>query len=360
MGAAIELVGLAKSYGGSYAVRETSISIEAGEFFTLLGSSGSGKTTTLMMIAGFVPPDSGDILINGRSVRNLPPERRNLGVVFQSYALFPNMSVAQNISFPLRMRRLARADINRRVSAALEMVDLLPLADRRIGQLSGGQQQRVALARALVFEPPVLLMDEPLGALDRKLREQLQGEIKRLQKALGVTVIYVTHDQDEALILSDRIAVMSNGAIEQMGPAAELYEHPKTLFVGQFIGESNLLEGRVACCEGDRCRVRLRDGNLVNARGSGYSQGDPVRILIRPEMVVLTNGLGGACNSLKACLRSVDYLGSANRYLLDTSSGTIICRVARSAVIGAIHTGRDFFVSWKAEDASLFRADELI
>jgi ABC-type Fe3+/spermidine/putrescine transport system ATPase subunit len=355
MGAAIELVGLAKSYAGSYAVRDISIRIEAGEFFTLLGSSGSGKTTTLMMIAGFVTPDRGDITIAGCSVRDLPPERRNLGVVFQSYALFSNMSVAQNVSFPLRMRRLPGTDIERKVRDALDMVDLAPFANRRINQLSGGQQQRVALARALVFEPPVLLMDEPLGALDRKLREQLQGEIKRVQKALGVTVVYVTHDQDEALMLSDRIAVMFNGAIEQTGPASEVYERPKTLYVGQFLGESNILDGLVAECVEHHLQVKLYDGSLVHALGMGYSSGDPVRILIRPEMMVLANKRPSVSNALQARLQSVDYLGSANRYTLDTACGTIVCRLARSVDSAAIRSSAELFVSWNAEDANVFR-----
>jgi spermidine/putrescine ABC transporter ATP-binding subunit len=357
MGAAIDLTGLTKSYSGSYAAREISVMIAPGEFFTLLGSSGSGKTTTLMMIAGFVTPDSGDIRIDGRSVRNLPPERRNLGVVFQSYALFPNMNVAQNVSFPLRMRRLPKAEIEKKVRAALEIVDLAPLAERRIGQLSGGQQQRVALARALVFEPPVLLMDEPLGALDRKLREQLQGEIKRVQKALGVTVVYVTHDQDEALMLSDRIAVMSHGAIEQMGTAMELYEKPKTLFVGQFLGESNLLEGEITECFGSALRVRLEDGTLVEASGLGCAPGERVRIFIRPEMVELATTAAPSSNVLRGRLQSVDYLGSAKRYVLETSCGKLTCRVSRSADTSTFQTGVAYFVGWKQENASIFRIE---
>jgi ABC-type Fe3+/spermidine/putrescine transport system ATPase subunit len=358
MGAAIELTGLTKCYSGSYAAREISVTIAPGEFFTLLGSSGSGKTTTLMMIAGFVTPDSGDIRIDGRSVRNLPPERRNLGVVFQSYALFPNMNVAQNVSFPLRMRRLPRTEIEKKVRAALEIVDLAPLAERRIGQLSGGQQQRVALARALVFEPPVLLMDEPLGALDRKLREQLQGEIKRIQKALGVTVVYVTHDQDEALMLSNRIAVMSHGAIEQMGTAMELYEKPRTLFVGQFLGESNLFEGEVAECSGSALRVKLEDGSLVGASGLGCALGERVRIFIRPEMVELPTTAAPTSNLLRSRLLSVDYLGSAKRYIFETPCGKMTYRVNRSADISTLQVGSECIVGWKPENASIFRLNE--
>jgi ABC-type Fe3+/spermidine/putrescine transport system ATPase subunit len=236
-GAEVVLAGLTRYYGETAAVREVSLAVGAGEFVTLLGPSGSGKTTTLMIVAGFVEPSAGDVRIGGRSVLGLPPHRRNLGVVFQSYALFPHMPVFDNVAFPLRMRRVDRTETRRRVAAALDMVQLGALAERRIHQLSGGQQQRVALARALVFEPPVLLMDEPLGALDRKLREQMQLEIKRLQRALGLTAIYVTHDQEEALLLSDRVAIMHEGAIHQVGAPAEVYERPATAFVADFVGE---------------------------------------------------------------------------------------------------------------------------
>src|SRR5512132_1690651 len=221
------------------------LEVEQGEFVTLLGPSGSGKTTTLMMIAGFEEPTAGEILVSGEPVVHRPAYRRNIGVVFQSYALFPHMTVAANVAYPLRMRNVGRDEIRRRVAAALDLVQLVALGGRYPGQLSGGQQQRVALARALVFEPPLLLMDEPLGALDKKLREDLQLEIKRIQREVGVSVIYVTHDQSEALTMSDRIAIMRGGRLEQYAAAEELYERPATRFVAEFVGEATLLPARV-------------------------------------------------------------------------------------------------------------------
>src|SRR5262249_30604158 len=244
-GAEVKLVGLSRDYGEVVAVRDLNLTIAPGEFLTLLGPSGSGKTTTLMMVAGFVHPTAGDIFLDGRSVVAVAPHRRNLGIVFQSYALFPHMSVFDNVAFPLRMRHVAPQELRRRVEEALALVHLGPMGARRIQQLSGGQQQRVALARALVFRPPVLLMDEPLGALDRKLREQMQLEIKRIQHTLGLTVLYVTHDQEEALILSDRIAIMHDGVLHQVGTPAEVYERPTTAVVADFVGESNMLRGVV-------------------------------------------------------------------------------------------------------------------
>src|SRR5688572_11305539 len=244
-GASVDLVNLRKLYGGVVALDTLTLSVKQGEFVTLLGPSGSGKTTTLMMIAGFEDPSAGDILVNGEPVVSRPPHRRNIGVVFQSYALFPHMTVAGNVGYPLRMRHVRRDDVRRRVAAALDLVQLGALGDRYPAQLSGGQQQRVALARALVFEPPLLLMDEPLGALDKKLREDLQLEIKRIHRDVGVTVIYVTHDQSEALTMSDRIAIMRAGRLEQYGAADELYERPATRFVAEFVGEATLLGARV-------------------------------------------------------------------------------------------------------------------
>ncbi|MBN9515343.1 MAG: ABC transporter ATP-binding protein [Alphaproteobacteria bacterium] len=242
--AAIKLDKVTKRFDGKVlAVDEVTLDIAAGEFFSLLGPSGCGKTTSLRMIAGFEHPDSGRVQVGGRDITDLPVHRRDMGMVFQSYALFPHRTVAENVAFGLRMREVPKHEIARRVQAALSQVALTGMEDRKPGQLSGGQQQRVALARALVVEPPVLLCDEPLGALDRKLRQQMQFELKELQKRLGVTLVFVTHDQEEALAMSDRIAVMNKGKVEQVGSPTEIYERPRTRFVADFIGEINILEG---------------------------------------------------------------------------------------------------------------------
>ena len=235
------LDGLFKRYGEAVALDGISLVVEPGEFVSLLGPSGSGKTTTLNLIAGFAKPTAGDILMDGRPIAELPPHRRDIGVVFQHYALFPQLTASENVAFPLRRRRVPKPEIRERVTSALEMVELEGLEDRHPRELSGGQQQRVALARAIVFNPRVLLMDEPLGALDRKLRDSLQRQIKRLHQELGITFVYVTHDQDEAMSLSERVAVFNNGRIEQIGTPVELYEQPNSRFVAEFLGESNVL-----------------------------------------------------------------------------------------------------------------------
>jgi spermidine/putrescine ABC transporter ATP-binding subunit len=355
MTASIELVEIRKEYPNGVAVHDISLKVEAGEFFTLLGPSGSGKTTTLMAIAGFVDPEKGDILLRGQSIRNLAPEKRNLGVVFQSYALFPNMTVAQNVRFPLRMRHVNKQSAAKRVADTLRLVGLADFADRRISELSGGQQQRVALARALVFEPPVLLMDEPLGALDRKLREQLQGEIKRIQKALGVTVVYVTHDQEEALVLSDRIAVMEGGKIHQMGPAAELYERPANMFVAQFLGESNIIDGQIAKTDGGRIQIDLKAG-AGSIEAVSFDQGPAamVRVLIRPEAMSLATQRHSGCNALSGQVQSLDYLGSSIRYVVETRAGRLAVRVPRAPTNMRFEPGAELFVTWRPEDAKVF------
>ena len=262
-----------KTYDGRINVVERmDLDIYQGEFLTLLGPSGSGKTTTLLMLAGFEEPTAGDIHMNGQSLRNVPPFRRNMGVVFQNYALFPHKTVFQNVAFPLVQRKISKPAIAEQVGAALRMVELEGYGDRRPNQLSGGQQQRVALARALVFEPNLLLMDEPLGALDKKLREQMQIEIKHLHEVLGTTVVYVTHDQGEALTMSDRVAVMDDGRIQQIGTPQEIYERPGNSFVANFIGENNNLDGTVERVDRDHCEVRLASGDLVVARRIGVSE----------------------------------------------------------------------------------------
>ena len=322
-GASVELRSLRKVYASVVALDTLSLTIREGEFVTLLGPSGSGKTTTLMMIAGFEAPTAGSILISGEPVVNRPPYRRNIGVVFQSYALFPHMTVAANVAYPLRMRRVAGEEVRRRVEAALDLVQLGGLGGRHPGQLSGGQQQRVALARALVFEPPLLLMDEPLGALDKNLREDLQLEIKRIHREVGVSVIYVTHDQSEALTMSDRIAIMRGGRLEQYGPAEELYERPATRFVAEFVGEATLAEGRVESAGNGEVVIVLDDGRTrIVTRRAALPAGQRVTAVVRPEKACLVGAGAAARNVFRAVVTDAMYLGDTTKYWVRTEQGT--------------------------------------
>jgi spermidine/putrescine ABC transporter ATP-binding subunit len=320
----VELRSVTRRFGEVVAVRGISLGVAHGEFLTLLGPSGCGKTTTLNMLAGFLRPDEGEILLGGRRVEHLPPYRRDTAMVFQQYALFPHLTVVENVAFGLEMRKVPKAEIARRVLRALEIVRLSGLGERRPAQLSGGQQQRVALARAIVTEPTVLLLDEPLSNLDLKLRESLRLELKSIQRELGITAIYVTHDQGEALVMSDRIAVMNQGRIEQIGSPTEIYEAPKTAFVAEFIGTSNFLRGELANgLEAGRelASVTLRDGAVLRVRlnPSGPTAGE-VLVMVRPEHLVL-GGDEGAANALRAAIREVVYLGSSIRYVAELASG---------------------------------------
>ncbi|MEU0069994.1 ABC transporter ATP-binding protein [Streptomyces sp. NPDC006332] len=301
---------LRKTYGGVTAVDEVSMEIAAGEFVTFLGSSGSGKTTTLMMIAGFCEPDSGSIVVGGNDVTRLAPQKRGLGFVFQQYLLFPHMTVWENVAFPLQLRGVPKAELRRRVGETLEMAGLSAMARRRPRELSGGQQQRVALCRALVYRPPVILMDEPLGALDKKLRDQLQTEIKRIQQELGLTVIYVTHDQEEALVLSDRIAVMRDGLIDQFDTPRELFERPRTPFVADFLGAANFLPGRLEEQTADHTLVRLDTGGLLQARPQAAPDGARVRAAVQPGRLVLCPADDGFCTGT---VETVTYVGTLVR-----------------------------------------------
>jgi spermidine/putrescine ABC transporter ATP-binding subunit len=294
-----------------------------GEFLTLLGPSGSGKTTTLACVAGFAVPTEGEVLIEGARVTFDPPFKRNVGMVFQNYALFPHMTVADNLAFPLRMRKLPAATIRDRVARGLALVQLDGLGARHPRQLSGGQQQRVAMARALVFEPPVLLMDEPLGALDKQLRLEMQLELKHLQARLGVTVIYVTHDQEEALTLSDRIAVMNRGRIEQIGEPAELYETPATGFVAQFIGESNRLEGTIDAGDGGRPTLITRSGLRLPARSGGAPIGEAAVLFLRPERIAIgpDGGAAGGGTTVTGDVVEAVFVGEAMRYVVRAAGG---------------------------------------
>ncbi|EPJ95670.1 MULTISPECIES: ABC transporter ATP-binding protein [Pseudomonas] len=311
--------GVQKSYDGeNLIVKDLNLEIRKGEFLTLLGPSGSGKTTSLMMLAGFETPTAGEILLAGRSINNVPPHKRDIGMVFQNYALFPHMTVAENLGFPLSVRGLNRTDISQRVKRVLSMVQLDAFAQRYPAQLSGGQQQRVALARALVFEPQLVLMDEPLGALDKQLREHMQMEIKHLHQRLGVTVVYVTHDQGEALTMSDRVAVFHQGEIQQIAPPRMLYEEPKNTFVANFIGENNRLNGRLHSQDGDRCVVELSRGEKVQALAVNVGRtGDPVTLSIRPERISLNGSSESCANRFSGRVEEFIYLGDHVRVRLE-------------------------------------------
>jgi putative spermidine/putrescine transport system ATP-binding protein len=313
-----------KSYDGeSLIVKNLHLDIRKGEFLTLLGPSGSGKTTSLMMLAGFETPTAGEILLGEKSLNRVPPHKRNIGMVFQNYALFPHMTVTENLAFPLKVRKLDKTDIAERVRRVLAMVQLEKFANRYPGQMSGGQQQRVALARALVFEPQLVLMDEPLGALDKQLREHMQIEIKHLHERLGVTVVYVTHDQSEALTMSDRVAVFHQGEIQQIDTPEGLYEHPRNTFVANFIGENNRLNGRLVTRQGEHCTVALDSGEHIHAIAiHDASPGQPVSLSIRPERVRLGDADGTRHNCFSGRVREFIYLGDHVRIRLETCGNT--------------------------------------
>lgn len=353
-GANLELVGLSKWYGDTLAVAKVFLNIGRGEFMTLLGPSGSGKTTTLNIIAGLLEPSDGDIRVDGRSVRTLAPHKRNIGMVFQNYALFPHMTVFENVAFPLRRRHVKRRDLMTMVHDALEMVALRGLERRHPQQLSGGQQQRVALARALVFRPSLLLMDEPLGALDKKLRSQLQLQIRRLHRSLGVTFVYVTHDQEEALTLADRIAIFNDGRIEQLGTGAELYDNPNSLFVAQFVGESNIFRGPV---EGRGRDASLRaSGCLFRLPGNAHSVREPAALVVRPEHLVVSppNGEqpGDDRNSVAGRVVDVMNLGSFRQVQVMLDDGEEMLARQQGRAID-VRPGDLVRLSWHVEDAVL-------
>ncbi|MBS0372670.1 MAG: ABC transporter ATP-binding protein [Proteobacteria bacterium] len=308
-----------KTYDGeTLIVRDLNLEIRRGEFLTLLGPSGSGKTTCLMMLAGFETPTSGEIRVGGTVINKVPPHRRNIGMVFQNYALFPHMTVAENLRFPLSVRKLPAADIDAKVKRALAMVRLEAFGNRYPQQLSGGQQQRIALARALVFEPELVLMDEPLGALDKQLREHMQIEIKHLHDSLGITFVFVTHDQGEALTMSDRIAVFDRGEIQQIDSAECLYEEPANAFVAGFIGESNTFQGTLLERNGDACAIRLPSGAVVQARAADVGAvGSSAVVSVRPERIVLNGASAGCENRFSAKVKELIYQGDHVRVQLD-------------------------------------------
>ncbi len=347
----IEFLNVAKTYDGhTMVVQNLDLSVQRGEFLTLLGPSGSGKTTCLMMLAGFETPTSGEIRIAGQSVHNLPPRHRDIGFVFQNYALFPHMTVGANLGFPLEVRGIAGTERAERILRALQIVRLEGFADRRPGELSGGQQQRVAIARALVFEPGLVLMDEPLGALDRRLRESMQYEIRRIQRSLGVTVVYVTHDQQEAMVLSDRVAVFHRGQVEQVAAPETLYEEPNREFVARFIGDNNLLRGQIKSVDGDYCVVET-DGELIRAfLVEPIAPGNPVVLAIRPERVAFSPG-EEYVNQLDADIEDIVFLGDHLELRLRVCGNPdFFAKIPNIVGQGAMLQGDRVRVGWTATD----------
>ncbi len=353
----VSLRNLNKHYGDFAAVDNISLDIKDGEFLTFLGSSGSGKSTTLSMLAGFETPSSGEILVNGQSLVNVPPHKRDIGMVFQRYSLFPHLSVRDNIAFPLAIRKLAAAEREKRVDAMLKLVQLEQFAHRRPSQLSGGQQQRVAIARALVYEPRILLMDEPLGALDKKLREDLQDELRQLHRRLGITIVYVTHDQEEAMRLSQRIAIFSHGKIVGLGSGYDLYQNPPNAFVASFLGNSNFLKlkaqgNAAASFEGQSLSIRLT---------SGLHTDQDVLLMVRPEKAlalstqqVLDEPLAAGWNEVSANVVEVLFLGESQTCSVVTAGGTSMTVKALSAAGMPLKAGDPVRVRWATADACVY------
>jgi spermidine/putrescine transport system ATP-binding protein len=354
---AIELVGIVKSFTSHgevvQAVKGVDVKIAEGEFFSMLGPSGCGKTTTMRMIAGFDEPTSGRVFLHGEDVTDIPPNRRDVNMVFQSYALFPHMSVAENVAFGLRRKHVPKAEITRRVGEMLEIVDLAGREKRRPKELSGGQQQRVALARALVNKPRALLLDEPLAALDLKLRQAMQVELKRIQREVGITFVFVTHDQGEALTMSDRIAVMSNGVVEQLGSPRDIYERPATKFVAGFIGTSNLFSGTVSAIDSGQAIISLGPDEriLVPVADGQAAAGSELELTVRPEKMELTTKPPHTTNgcAVRGTVTEVVYLGTATNYNIKTSTGadvTVFTQNASSADDLAVR-GDSVWLSWE-------------
>ncbi|WP_456022259.1 ABC transporter ATP-binding protein [Pseudomonas protegens] len=353
----VSLRNLNKHYGDFAAVDNISLDIKDGEFLTFLGSSGSGKSTTLSMLAGFETPSSGEILVNGQSLVNVPPHKRDIGMVFQRYSLFPHLSVRDNIAFPLAIRKLAAAERDKRVDAMLKLVQLEQFAHRRPSQLSGGQQQRVAIARALVYEPRILLMDEPLGALDKKLREDLQDELRQLHRRLGITIVYVTHDQEEAMRLSQRIAIFSHGKIVGLGSGYDLYQNPPNAFVASFLGNSNFLKlkaqgNAAASFEGQLLSIRLT---------AGLHADQDVLLMVRPEKAqalsvvqAISEPLPSGWNEVSAKVVEVLFLGESQTCSVVTSGGTSMTVKALSAAGMPLKAGDPVQVRWATADACVY------
>ena len=343
-----------KSYDGeTLVVKDLNLELPKGEFLTMLGPSGSGKTTCLMMLAGFETATHGDILLDGVSINNIPPHQRGIGMVFQNYALFPHMTVAENLAFPLEVRKIAKAERETKIIRALDMVEMGNFASRRPSQLSGGQQQRIALARALVFEPELVLMDEPLGALDKQLREKMQFEITNLAHALGITVVYVTHDQTEALTMSDRVAVFNDGRIQQLASPDSLYEEPENSFVAQFIGENNTLDGKVKNLSKNMAVVQLDDGSLIDCKPVNVEKvGDRTKVSIRPERVEYNKKrINKRAHTLKAEVLEFIYMGDIFRTRLRVAGNDdFIIKTRNAPDQQRLTAGQQIEIGWLPKD----------
>ena len=353
----VRLDHITKRFHEVVAVDDLSLEIERGEFFSMLGPSGCGKTTTLRMIGGFEEATEGTIYLGDADVTGLPPFKRDVNTVFQNYALFPHLTVFENVAFGLRRRKVATEKIATEVKEMLELVELPGYEGRKPSQLSGGQQQRVALARALINHPRVLLLDEPLGALDLKLRKQMQLELKRIQTEVGITFIYVTHDQEEAMTMSDRIAVMRAGRIEQLGDPEELYERPRTAFVAGFLGVSNLLEGEVSGTDGSLVNIKLKDGTMLRAPADGVAPSGPVRVGVRPEKLRVDArpeaGASDGLNSLSGTVLDASYIGVSTQYVVQTAEGHRLTVYAQNLdTAGAaelLANGQRVVLTWKPQ-----------
>jgi putative spermidine/putrescine transport system ATP-binding protein len=359
----ISFSGVSKSYdGANYVVDDLNLDVRKGEFLSLLGPSGSGKTTTLMMLAGFESPTQGEIRLDGKRLDDKPPHQRDIGMVFQNYALFPHLTIAENVAFPLSVRRVSRADQKARVKRALEMIELPHLANRRPAQLSGGQQQRVALARALVFEPSVVLMDEPLGALDKRLRETMQYEIMRLHRELSLTIVYVTHDQAEALTMSDRVAVFSDGRIQQAATPTELYENAQNAFVANFVGENNGLKGRVVTVKDGWATLALAEGSIIRGRcEQGLREGDEAMLALRPERAHIPGAEGmqvdAQTNVVRARVQELVYCGDHHRVHLTLGSrDALVAKIPNTQRHALPSAGHTIEVAWRHDDCKILAA----
>jgi len=350
----IEYANVSKQFGDVVAVDDVSFTVKQGEMLALLGPSGSGKTTTLRMLAGFETPTSGDIYLDGENVTGIPPHKRDTGMVFQDYALFPHMTVAENIAFGLKRRGFGSSDVDSRVTEVLRMVDLSGFGDRKISNLSGGQQQRVASARAIAVEPKVLLMDEPLGALDKKLRDQLQIELSELQRELNITTLYVTHNQNEALTMADRVAVMNEGRIEQIAPPTEIYEEPATEFVADFIGETNFLPGSLK----QNGKVVLEiEGRQIAVDANTVPDGDPV-VFVRPEKIAVERPGSESThdNAVPGTVTQVLFLGSKLRYYVDVAGEELVAEMTNKGSTAVFGRGDEVVLAWDQVDTQLARS----
>ncbi|WP_418747137.1 ABC transporter ATP-binding protein [Frisingicoccus sp.] len=354
----VELDGVNKIYGTNHVVKDLNLKVEEGEFLTLLGSSGCGKTTTLRMIAGFEEPSSGSIRVEEESIEEKEPFERNVNTVFQSYALFPHKTIYDNIAYGLKMKKVPKPEIKQRVTEMMELVQLEGFEKRYPSQLSGGQKQRVAIARALINRPRVLLLDEPLGALDLKLRKQMQLELKRLQKKLNITFIYVTHDQEEALTMSDRIAIMHDGILDQLGTPTEIYEHPKTKFVATFIGETNIFDGAVTAIDGKDISVNVENGTIMGT-GENFKKGEYITVSVRPEKMKFSDQPVDGF-SISAVVKDYVYVGSVIKCMVSLPNGNEL-KIERLAGDALPQIGAAIYPYWKKEDAVLIHnRDNLI